>query len=150
MIYANNYPYLPILLPSPAFLGSGWYILPPQRKSPRKSKILHFSTSRGQRGGAGGWGGVYKPQQDKHPPSRIRIRIRTHARAHAPICPFPPPIYRGGEMWVRNRAGAYAYEKAGSGIGLFLAANKRYLGERESSPPLGRRAVVAVDIPCSR
>ena len=37
-------------------------------------------------------------------------------------------------MWVRNRAGAYAYEKAGYEIGLFLAANKRYLGERESSP----------------
>ena len=56
----------------------------------------------------------------------------------------------GGEkMWVRNRAGAYAYEKAGSEIGLFLAANKRYPGERESSP-LGRRVVVAVDIPCSR
>ena len=35
-------------------------------------------------------------------------------------------------MWVRNRAGAY--EKAGYGIGLFLAANKRYLGKRESSP----------------
>ena len=63
--------------------------------------------------------------------------------------PIFPPIYRGGKMWVRNRAGAYAYEKAGSGIGLFLAANKRYLGERESSF-LGRRAVVAVDIPCSR
>ena len=37
-------------------------------------------------------------------------------------------------MWVRNRAGAYAYEKAGGKIGLFLAANKRYLGKRESSP----------------
>ena len=93
--------------------------------------------------------------------NRSRINIHPHAYAyayayaHTPAhtrlyAHFSPPHMGGGEkMWVHNRAGAYAYEKAGSGIGLFLAANKRYTGERESSP-LGRRVVVAVDIPCSR
>ena len=54
----------------------------------------------GQRGGAEAGGGVYKPQQDKHPPSRIRTRIRiyAHTPAHTRLyAHFPPYIYRGGE-----------------------------------------------------